>query len=338
MLVQLANRTAADGHRVSVIVTRTGVVLAPQLDPRIELLVLGRQRRFEVGAFLRLARWLRASGVEVLHCHGRSSFSLIALLEAFRATTLPVVLHDHLGVQLHPTVPRWFRVARRYLAAYVAVDVEQLTWAERAGIPRARTHVLGNGLDLTALAAQRVTGEPLPVCAGPRLVFVGGLRREKALDVLFDALDRMVTKATLFIIGADANPAYGAQCRVDAARFGDRVRFLGQRLDALPLAATADLAVHPARSESGPLVLAEYAALGVPFVSTLVGAIARELSVAGIGRFVPPDDPGALANAIDETLAQPRSVAASWPARAFAMFDLAAIMPRWYELYTGLTR
>ncbi len=338
MLVELANRTVADGHRVSVIVTRTGVVLAPQLDPRIRLLVLGRQRRFEIGAFVRLARWLRASKVDVLHCHGRSSFSLVALLKAVGATTLPVVLHDHLGVQLHPNVPRWFSFARGYLSAYVAVDVEQLGWADRAGIPRSRTHVLGNGLDLTALRAQHVTGAPLPACEGPRLVFVGGLRREKAIDVLFLALDRLVAPVTLFIIGADVHPAYGAECRVEAARFGDRVQFLGQRLDALPLAATADLAVHPARSESGPLVLAEYAALGLPFVSTLVGAIARELADTGIGRFVPPDDAGALAAAIDETLAQPRSMAASWSERAFAMFDLAAMMPRWYDLYAELVR
>jgi glycosyltransferase involved in cell wall biosynthesis len=344
MAVELANRSVADGRRTSLCVTRSALALASRLDPRIELLVLGRQRRFELRPLVRLARWLRDRGVDVVHCHGQSSFSLVAVLRAVHAIDQPIVLHDHRGLQLQREVPSWFGVARRWLAAYAAVDPAQLAWAERAGIPPARRRVIGNAIDIAALARQRITGDALPAAPGPRLIFVGGLRREKALDVLLDALPRLAAPVTLFVVGGDADPAYAAACRAQASApaLAGRVAFLGARDDALALAATADLAVHPARSESGPLVVAEYAALAIPFVATRVGAIATELAAAGAGAFVAPDDPVALAVVIERMLALPaderRRRAAASAAIAAQRFDVSVAMPRWYQLYAELAR
>jgi len=344
MVVELANRTVGDGHRASVCVTRAGLALAPRLDPRIEVLVLDRRSRFALRPLARLARWLRDREVTIVHCHGRSSFSLVSVLRAVRAMSQPIVLHDHRGVQLHPAVPAWFRIAGRGLAAYAAVDRAQLAWAARAGVPAARTRVIGNAIDMAALAGRRLTGPPLPAAPGARLIFVGGLRPDKAVDVLLDAIARLTAPATLFVVGGDADPGYAAACRARAQRpeLAGRVVFLGPRDDALALAATADLAVHPARSESGPLVLAEYAALAIPFVATRVGGVATGLAEAGAGRFVAPDDPAALAAAIDALLAlapaDRRRLATAWGAVARRLFDLSVVMPRWYELYAELAR
>jgi len=162
--------------------------------------------------------------------------------------------------------------------------------------------------------------------------------------VLLDAMPRLTAPATLFVVGGDADPGYAAACRARAQRpeLAGRVVFLGARDDALALAATADLAVHPARSESGPLVLAEYAALGIAFVATRVGGVATELAAAGTGRFVAPEDPAELAAAIDELLAlapdERRRRAAAARGVAHRLFDLSVVMPRWYELYAELAR
>jgi UDP-glucose:(heptosyl)LPS alpha-1,3-glucosyltransferase len=187
--------------------------------------------------------------------------------------------------------------------------------------------VIGNAFDLAKLSTTVET--PLPA-ASPRIVCIGGLRREKAIDVLLDAM--LKVPATLFVIGGDANPSYARACREHATRSGldGRVVFLGQREDALALATTADFAVHPSRSESGPLVLAEYAALGVPFVATRVGGIAHVLEAADIGTFVDPEDPDALAAAMRDALTSRPPASTK---RARELFDIANVMPRWYDVY-----
>ena len=112
--------------------------------------------------------------------------------------------------------------------------------------------------------------------------------------------------------------------------------------DALALAATADLAVHASRSESGPLVLAEYAALAVPVISTRVGGMASALANLDATWFVPPDDSERLRTALRALLALPanerRLVGARQRASARALFDIAGVMPSWYAVYAEAMR
>jgi glycosyltransferase involved in cell wall biosynthesis len=336
MVVEIANRTVRD-HRASVCVSRTGSDLAPRLDPRVALIVLGRQRRFELRPLLNLARWCKQNEVDLLHCHGRSSFSLAATLRACRLLRIPIVFHDHRGIEVDRSVPRWFPVAARYLSQYVGVYEKQVSWARDAGVPADRIQVIPNAIDMHQVTQQPLVGPPLPETPKrARVVAIGGIRIEKAFDVLLDAVARVHAPIALYIIGGDADPAYASRCRERATRHDvrDRVTFLGPRPDALALAATADLAVHSSRSESGPIVLLEYAALALPFVATRVGGIAMALDTAGM--FVPPDAPAQLTAAIDDVIAM------SAPERrhlgqqlrlAARAFDIGEVIPAWYALY-----
>lgn len=339
MLVEIANRTARD-HRVSVCVTRSQTSLASRLDLAIELLVLGRRRRFEIRPLMRLARWCRANAVDVIHCHARSTFGLVALLRATHAIAAPLVFHDHGGFLADPSVPAWLRVAGRYMDAYVGISDEQIAWAQGAGFARDRIYQIANAIDMSAFGTQTFNEGTLPPAVGARLICVGGLRNEKAVDVLLDAIATLRHPATLFIVGGDIDAEYARRVRARAARSDliDRVKFLGEREDAMALAREADIAVHSARSESGPLVLAEYAAIGVPFVSTLVGGLAVSFSRAGIGRFVPPEQVDVLAGAIDDLLGLPeeerRRLGSSWRSIACRHFDISEVMPQWYRVYS----
>jgi glycosyltransferase involved in cell wall biosynthesis len=65
----------------------------------------------------------------------------------------------------------------------------------------------------------------------------------------------------------------------------------------------ADLTVLPSRSEGVPNVLRESLACGTPFVASRVGGI-PELAHDPANRLVPPDDPEALAEALQQVLRQ----------------------------------
>lgn len=86
----------------------------------------------------------------------------------------------------------------------------------------------------------------------------------------------------------------------------DTVRLEPGRPDVDSELAAADLVAVTSRWESGPLVLLEAAALGRPTVSTDVG-LARTVVGATGGRVVPVGDPGALADAVIDTLERAES-------------------------------
>jgi glycosyltransferase involved in cell wall biosynthesis len=220
-------------------------------------------------------------------------------------------------------------------------------WAEQAGIPASRVSVIENALDLNRLTrtpgadVRRQFAIPDRVPLG---IMVAGLRPSKGLDVLLEAVRRLVPRCSLSILvaGGIRDPGYVDVCRRSIERLGlqEHVRLLGERTDVVSLLQNVDFAVHPARSESGPLVLIEYAVSGVPLAASFTGAVARRLEVRGVPEFVPPGDAAALAAALERLLSLCPSAreqrCAVGRETALREFDIRNVMPRWYELYGRL--
>lgn len=347
MLVDLANQAVGDGYRVSVCITREGGELAAELKPEIELLELGRRRRFDWSALRRLGHFVQDRGVDVLHVHGRSTFSLVSLARMLRLLRKPALLHDHFGkIETDRSVPGWLRIAgRRYLDRYVGVYRQLGEWALTAGVEPDRIHVIGNALDLQRLAegGREASGGAgtLALQSGYLGITVAGIREEKGTDTLLKALSQLPSDLaySLLVVGGAADPAYVDRCRGLCAELGvqDRVIFLGLRRDVPALLRQADFAVMPSRSESGPLVLIEYMAFGLPFVATRVGDVSHKAERFGLGEFVPPDDPTAMAAALERLLRlseeERRCRGQEGQRVARQHFDIRAVAPEWYRLY-----
>ena len=150
--------------------------------------------------------------------------------------------------------------------------------------------------------------DPAPLvegtAAGNRLLCVGAVVRDKGHDVLLDALAKLDDLAwELTCVGSlDRDPAWVATLPSWAG-----VRFSGPRVG-IRLAATyarSDLLVLPTRRESYGMVVTEAQARGIPVVASVVGGVAEALGDGGTGPggvLVPPDDPGALTDALRQWL------------------------------------
>jgi glycosyltransferase involved in cell wall biosynthesis len=320
--------------------------LATGLAPGVRLHTLGRHRRFELTPLRRFSRMVREERADLVQAHSRSTFSLLALLKALGWLRVPIVLHDHYGsIELDASVPLWFRFAGRFLLDhYVGVYDKLGTWAQTAGIPRDRIDVIGNALDLSRVerADKLDLHQAFGLQPGPLLgVVVAGIRPDKGIDVLLNALalGKLPRPLRILVIGGASDGAYVESCRALAKTSGldDTVLFVGKRTDVPAIIKGADFALMPSRSESGPLVLIEYMMAGLPFVSTLVGDIARLAEREGLREFVAPDNPVAFREAMDGLLMLPP---ADWQQRAQAgrsvaleRFNISKVMPKWFKVY-----
>lgn len=344
MLVDLANATHASGEQVSVCITRTADDLAGDLHPAIPLTQLKRQRRFELDKMLQLDRLARTA--DLLHVHGRSSFSFVTACKTIGLLRgRPTLLHDHYGIEIDPSVPRWFAVwGRHFVDQYVGVYSRLARWAIDSGVPAARVRWIDNALDFSRLHSsandvlRRTENIPDDALLG---IAVGGIRNEKGFDILVDVLAHLPLAPpwVVCVIGRDADPAYAARVREQARSLGleERLHFIGERADAAVLMHGADFAVLPSRSESGPLVLIEYLAAGLPVVAFEIGSISAAAAKAGIPGFVPPGDVDAFQQALTVLLNLPPAALderGQHGARiAETLFTMESRVTEWMDVY-----
>jgi glycosyltransferase involved in cell wall biosynthesis len=240
--------------------------------------------------------------------------SALALLPS--RTPLLAIAHGgdvHTLRRMHLLAPM-LRVLERRRARLAFVS-EELRQIARAAAPRLDRYVDDSlvqpmGLDVARFTALR-TREPSRRTT-PRIVVVARLVPVKGVDTLLAAHRLLRTQVELVIAGDGPERARLESLARDAATRASietapaRVTFLGA-VDAASrddLLRSATLVVVPSRvlpngrSEGTPMIALEALAAGVPVVASAVGGL-RDL--AGITH-VRPDDPLALAAAIDRTL------------------------------------
>jgi glycosyltransferase involved in cell wall biosynthesis len=140
-----------------------------------------------------------------------------------------------------------------------------------------------------------------------RMIFVGNLEssQHKGYPTLLEALTLLRNRRSdwrLEVIGeGPERPEY--QRRTEAAGLSGAVAFHGAKpkREIAEMMRGSDLFVLPSRFDNLPCVVVEALASGLPVVSTTVGGI-PEMVYDGAGILVPPDDPPALADALDSVL------------------------------------
>lgn len=194
----------------------------------------------------------------------------------------------------------------------VAVSDQVGSWVQQA-VPQAKVITVANGVSINRI-------RPSAEAAGlPIVTFVGTLKPWHGVADLISAAALAQEKWQLRILGD--GPEFQA-LKEQAQQLGLTVDFQGaispeempQRLAGSALG----VAPYPAASQEeehyfSPLKVYEYLAAGLPVVATSIGQIPD--IIQGAGLLVPGSDPQALAQAIDQLVANP-DLRARYGARA----------------------
>lgn len=271
---------------------------------------------YDLLSTVRLALYARRIGADLIHGHLTRGAWYAGL--AAKLARLPNVATAH-----SDNAGKHFGRADRIIAVSQAVA----NFLERTGYEPARIRMVHHGIaDLAAALPANVraaTRRELGVADDePCLLMAARIVSAKGHDTALAALARLRERRWTLLLAGDHHGDLGPQVQAQARELGldGRVRFLGLREDVPALLAASDLLLAPSRREALSLTLLEASACSLPIVASQVGGIGEVVEEGGSGHLVPPDDPVALAAAIDDLLGDPARRAA-FGARARQIFE-----------------
>jgi glycosyltransferase involved in cell wall biosynthesis len=180
-----------------------------------------------------------------------------------------------------------------------AVSGAMLSEVNQAGLKRTDIRLIRNGIAIGRAEEQKPN-------AITRIGVMAQLIARKGVDVLLNALPELRPPgAPLELVIAGTGEAE-EELKLLAANSQAcaQVVWAGQQpVD--EFLAHVDLLVVPSRSDALPMVLLQGMSRGLPIVASKVGGIPEAIQSEMHGLLVPPDNPSALANAINRFLADP---------------------------------
>jgi glycosyltransferase involved in cell wall biosynthesis len=245
-------------------------------------------------AAFQLSRGFKDCGAELVHLHtGRATW-----LGGWgaRLAKLPAITTRRMD---RPVRPGWrTRLMYESLTRRTVAISRGVAECLQAGeVPGERVQTISSAVDPVALEPSRARADVrAELGAGDDdvvLLAVGALVRRKGHDVLLDALSTLEARLPLWIAGE------GEERAALEARGADRARFLGRRDDVADLLHASDVVVMPSRREGLGVAALEAMAAGRPVVASQVGGLGQAVVHERTGLLVPPEDPVALAAAVD---------------------------------------
>jgi glycosyltransferase involved in cell wall biosynthesis len=252
------------------------------------------------------ARWCRARRISVVQTCDLYANAFALPAAALAGTPVRIGSRRELNPDKSSAQISLQRQAYRCAHAVVANSHAASTILQREGVPASRIEVIANGIDAYRFH-DRTSYRPVS-----KILTVANLRAEKAHEVLLQAASAMLSRHPhlQFQIAGDGPRLGELRALASALGIADRVTFLGHREDVPALLAQADAFVLPSRSEAFPNGAIEAMAAGLPVVASAVGGLLDLIEPGRTGLLVPPDDPLALADALDGLVRAPARGAA----------------------------
>ena len=336
-VLALAGELRARGHRCVVAGHPGGRLEQAARQMGLETVSLAVRNHLDLAAGMRLRRLAR--DVDVVHFHTARAHALAPALIGVPGRRVVTRRMDY--------VPRGGPYVRllygRLMDAVIAISEGVATALRTGGVVRDRIHVVPSAVDVA-----RVTAEPgarerqraaWNVSDGQVLVLsLGVLERRKGHDLVIDAAARLAAThrdLVAVIVGA------GTQHEALAARIhaqGAPVRMVGFQEDVAPALAAADIVVLASRAEGLGVAALEALAAARPVVATRVGGLAEVVVDGETGLLVPPEDVGALGDALARLIVSPSTrerLGRAGQERVMARHSVAAMADRTLACYGG---
>lgn len=302
----LARELARRGHG-SIVAARGGEPLATMSSAEgLEVVESNPSSELDIAAAHRLRRAIRKHEIDVVHAHTAHAVAAGAL--ATLGTSVPLVIARRVDFALKKNAGTRWKYGRG--AAIIAISNAVARIVEQGGIPRARIHVVADGVDThrTVVPATRETLAAIGVPAGvPIVVQVSQLVGHKDPVNFVRAIYRLherVPSAHAILVG-EGPLRDEVEREVHSLGLQNVLHIAGYRTDADALIAGANVATLSSREEGMGSVLLDALAFGIPIAATRAGGIPEVVVDNESGILANASDPIALGDNIARLLSDP---------------------------------
>ncbi len=313
-LIREARWLRRKGHRVMLACNEDAAIAPRARAAGVDVRPVPMRANVDVPGLIRLANLVRSEKPDVLHAHS-SKDAWFAFW--FHRRGIPVVRSRHM------TLPGTMRRGRRFIyrrgcrrliasAQFIADNMR-----DSIGVPAGRIDVIGEGVDTEEFqpgdgsSFRREFGIP---STAPLFAIVAMLRGEKGHRTLLHAAREVLRKhpdARFAVVGGPvASDSIELELReILREKFSgldpQPVVMTGFREDIANVMRAIDCLVVPSAEEAQTLVIPQAFATRKPVIGSRVGGIPELVEDGVNGLLIPPQEPAALAAAMDTIIAQP---------------------------------
>ena len=276
VLVTLSNLLCEKGHSVTVLTTVNKGVLVSQLNESIPVIDLQRKWKWNPFKMYQLIKAIR--DFDIIHVHSSYNLRYVYLASKLFGLQKLIFFHEHFWDAALNKKVSWHQrlIYPKTILIAVSRSIEQ--WAlQTLKMESKRVFLLPNTVNAFAdKSIKKHTAQNVF-----RLVLVANVRSIKHIEFAIDLLRVLNTTHHfhLTIIGKPTEMNYleMLQQKIRQLELADSINFIFDADEIQPLLYQFDLAVHTSKSESGPLVLVEYLAKQLPFITFNTGEVAQQI-------------------------------------------------------------
>lgn len=263
VFVDMCNILKEKNEEVSVLfLYGDGGELRKELDEAIPIIELKRQNKWSLSTMKRCHKILK--DYDVIHCHMRQVYRYISLVNKIFGSNSKIILQDHYGsVDMDKSVPFLFNslLKPNY---YIGVSNSLSNWAkETLKMPSHRVFTLQNIIK---------KDQSTPLKQEVDFILVSNIKPVK--NNLFGIELCKSLNASLLLIGRNQDEAYFNQI---AKELDEKIQLDSSVSNVQSILGRAKIGLHTSKSETGPLVLIEYLAQGLPFLAYETGEVSEML-------------------------------------------------------------
>lgn len=239
--------------------------LIENLDENIPIIILNRKSKYDLIGWYNFSKHLRK--FDIAHVHMRHNFSFTTIVSKFFRCNIKIILHDHYGsIEFDKTIPKFFGsfLKPKY---YIGVSKLLTNWAKKKlKINSKNVFLLGNTIEKMAPKKSKRNSRK-------QYVSIGNIKPVKNQLFAIQLISNLDADLTFF--GRIQDDNYYKKILSEIKKFGleKNIHFVTNENNIQNRLCEFDFGMHTAISESGPLVLIEFLAQNLPFVSFKTGYV-----------------------------------------------------------------